>query len=420
MRTVIIGGGAVGLMTAYHLAREGTDVVVVDARATGRGAAEVNAGWFCPGESAPVPGPGMIAKSLKWMMRPDSPLYIQPSLDPNFARFMFGMWRACTGAHQREGYIASIALAQGSTGGYEEYRADGIDFELRTSGLLLAFTTPQNLEHHSANLDVAKRFGLDPEVLIGDDVRVKEPLLTDHVHGGIWFPHEQHLDPGALMQGLRRRLRELGAVIVENAPVTSVQRDGRRVTAITAGDEVIEADEFVLSAGAWSGRVGRHFDLSLPIRPGKGYSIDVPPLALSTCTNLSDAKVAVTPLHGRLRLAGTMEFGKLEEGHNAVRVAAILRAPERYLRGFEAPDPSTLEPRAGLRPMTPDGLPIIGRAPNFENLTLSTGHGMMGITFGPGSATAVADLVLRNRVSRYLEPFSPARFSRKLPRQFVA
>ena len=131
---VVIGGGAVGLISAYHLCRDGADVTIVDARQTGRGAAEVNAGWIVPAESAPVPGPGMISKSLKWMLRRDSPLYIRPSLDPVFVKFMIGMWRSCTASAQRAGFEANLRLAHGTVEAYEDYRADGVDFERATTG----------------------------------------------------------------------------------------------------------------------------------------------------------------------------------------------------------------------------------------------------------------------------------------------
>lgn len=407
----VVGGGAIGLLTAYHLARAGADVTIVEARATGRGAAEVNAGWVCPAESAPVPGPGMIAKSLKWMLHRDSPLYIRPSARPDFLRFMLGMSRACTGPAQRAGFEAHLRLAQGTVSAYDDYRAEGIDFELSHGGLLMAFTDRNNLDHHLANLDLVSRFGLEPQVLVDDDVRVHEPALSDRVHGGIFFPKELYLDPDALMRSLHRRLEALGVRIVEHAPVTAFRRTNRRITHVVAGTAPISADAVVLAAGAWTGALTRLAGHPIPVRPGKGYSIDVPPFGLRSSTNLSDAKVAVTPLQRNLRLAGTMEFGGLDEDLNQLRVDAILRAPRAYFRGWEPPRPASVTPRAGIRPMTPDGLPVIGRLGELENTYVSTGHGMLGITLGPGSAIAVTDLVLHGRRPDVLAPFSPARFT---------
>src|SRR5215467_247745 len=381
MRTVVIGGGVIGLTTAYDLAREGAEVVVLDARATGLGASAVNAGWFVPAEAMPVPGPKVVAQTLRWMLRPDSPVYIRPSPDPRFVAFMLRMWRHCNARDQRAGFEAHLRLADATAEALDGYRADGIDFEMHAAGLLMAFTQRENLEHHVGSLDLVRAHDLDPLALRGDDVRAHEPQLSDPVVGGIFFPHERHLDSRALVVGLHKRLLELGVRIVENAPVDAVEFRGtatgtRAVGAVRAGGGRHEGDAFVLAAGAWTGPLSALFGHRLPVRPGKGYSVDIPPVRLRSATNLSDAKVALTPYADRLRLAGTMEFAGLDENVNDVRVAAILRAPATYLRSWQPP---AEPPRAGagMRPMTPDGLPAIGAMPGLANTYVSTGHGML-------------------------------------------
>ncbi len=413
MHTVVIGSGVIGLTTAYHLAREGESVTLLDARGAGLGASEVNAGWICPAEAAPVPGPGVVLQSMKWMLRPDSPLYIRPSLRPSFIKFMLGMWGKSNARDQRAGFEGHLRLAQHSIETFDEYRADGMDFEMHNDGLLMAFTQKENLEHHLNNLDLVRRFELDPQVLVGDDVRVHEPLLSDNVYGGIYFPLERHVDPGAMTRALRQRLSELGVEIIDNAPVDRVEIAGTTVTEVHGGGRRFRGERFVLAAGAWTGPLSRLFHEPLPVRPGKGYSVDVPPYGLRSAVNLSDAKVAITPLNERLRLAGTMEFGSLDEKLNQVRVDAILRAPKTYFRGWEPPA-GPVTARAGMRPMTPDGMPIIGALGRLDNTYVSTGHGMLGVTLAPGTAAALTDLVLRGKHSPALLPFSPARFSGRI------
>ena len=411
MHTVIVGGGVIGLTTAYHLAREGETVTLVNARATGLGASDVNAGWVTPAESAPVPGPGLVLKSMKWMLHRDSPLYIRPSLRPEFLRFMLGMWRHCNAADQRLGFEGQLRLAQGSIETFDDYQADGIDFEMHTDGQVMAFMEKVNLEHHLEILDLVRQFDLEPQVLIGDDVRVREPKLADRVYGGIYHPHERHLDPGALMRGLHKRLVEMGVQIEEQVVIDAVDRDERRVRAVRGGDRVFAGDRFVLAAGAWTGQLSALFGHPLPVRPGKGYCVDLAPYGLRQAVNLADAKVAVTPLAGRLRLSGTMEFGGLDEDINPVRVAAILRAPTAYFRDWEPPTEPP-QAQAGCRPMTPDGKPFIGRLGTCENAYVSAGHGMMGVTLAPGTASALTELILRDRLSPDLNTFSPRRFTK--------
>lgn len=386
---------------------------MLDARSTGLGASDVNAGWIVPAESAPVPGPGLVLKSMKWMLRPDSPLYIRPSLRPAFLKFMLGMWRRCNYADQRLAFEGHLRLAQGSMESFDEYAADGMDVEMHADGLLMAFTERENLEHHLDNLDLVRQFDLDPTVLIGDAVRDREPRLSDRVFGGIFYPKERHLDPGSLMRGLHKRSQELGVQIEENTPVEGVSLVGDRVRAVRSGSRTFEADRFVLAAGAWTGPLSQLFGQPLPVRPGKGYSVDIAPYALRQAVNLADAKVAMTPLDGRLRLAGTMEFGGLDEDVNQVRVQAILRAPGAYFRDWEPPSTTPLA-QAGCRPMTPDGKPIIGQLGSLRNTFVSTGHGMLGITLAPGSAVALTDLMLHDRLTPDLNTFSPARFTKRI------
>jgi D-amino-acid dehydrogenase len=249
------------------------------------------------------------------------------------------------------------------------------------------------------------------EVLHGEALRALEPALSKQVSGGIYFKTERHLDPVTLMAALRSRCVQLGVTIIEDAPVETVEMRGNRVTAVRTPEMRVECDAVVLAAGAWSGALAAAFGLPLPVRAGKGYAIDCvpPPVQLRTMTNLSDAKVAVTPLDSRLRLAGTMEFGSHDEKVNEVRVAAILRAPSAYFSEWPT-DPPHVVAGAGMRPMTPDGLPILGAIPGLTNAFVSTGHGMMGVTLAAGTARVMGDLIVDGRLSPALIPFSSSRF----------
>jgi len=416
MHVTIIGGGVVGLTSAYQMARDGAEVTLVDARPTGRGASEVNAGWICPAEAAPVPAPGMIGQALRWMLRRDSPLYVRPSLEPSFVSFMLQMARHCNTTDFRSGMEALIRLSEGTMELLDGYRDDGIPFEMHSDGLLMAFLSAEKLADHRRDIDIAESSGLEPRVLIGDAVREHEPALSDAVHSGVFYPFERHLDPAALARSLRRRCLELGVEIVESTPIDRVEVSSTRATAVFARTTRFTADAYLLAAGAWSGPLSKRFGFSLPVRPGKGYSVDLPRFELRSPTYLTEAKVAATPLDQRLRLAGTMEFGRLDESIDPVRVGAIARAPQSFFRAWKM----TTRPEvgAGMRPMSPDGLPIIGRLGELSNFYVSTGHAMLGLTLAPSSAVAVSDLILHGRRVPVLDRFSPQRFRRRVRRRW--
>ena len=415
MRTVIIGGGVLGLTLGYELARHGAQVEIVDAREPGLGASAVNAGWVVPSEAAPVPGPGLILKSMKWMVRKDSPLYISPSVHPEHVKFMLGMWRRCNERDFRAGFQAHLALAESTNDILDDYARDGVTFDSYAQGLLMAFRDADNMDHHVEGLDLQAAFGLDPQVLEGDAIHQAEPALRNGLAGGIYFPHERHLDAASLTRGLRDRIIELGGTITESAPIDRVERLGDAIVAVRSGERRFTGDAFVVAAGAWTGKVTDLFGVPLPIRPGKGYSIDLAPapLHLRTAVNLSDAKIAMTPYSGRLRLSGTMEFAGMDEDVNVTRVQAILRGPAGYFDHWQTPA-SAPQAKAGMRPMTPDGMPIIGLLPGTANAYVSSGHGMLGVTLGPGTSRALADAILGRGYPPRLLPFSPTRFARRV------
>jgi D-amino-acid dehydrogenase len=417
MKVAIIGGGVIGLTTAYHLLWDKHEVTVIDAVRPGAGASHGNAGWIVPADAGPVPAPGMVLQALKWMLKRDSPLYVRPSLHPSFLRFMLAMARHCNSRDFRAAYRANLALCEGTLELLDSYAADGVAFEMHDAGLLMAFAEEQGLHEHAANLDIAREFGLDPQVLTGPEVAAREPALRPTLAGGLHFPHERHLRPDLLVSGLLARCRQLGATFLNDAPVTEARRDATvRALVTPRGD--IEADAYLLAAGAHSGPLSALFGHRLPVRPGKGYSIDYspPPVPLTSAVNLCDAKVAVTPLDGRLRLAGTMEFAGLDTVINPVRVAAIRDAPARYFADWHPQRDTASGPWAGARPMTPDGLPIIGRLPGLANAWVATGHGMLGVTLGPGTGRAMAQAIGTGTIPALLTPFDPQRFGARARR----
>lgn len=411
MRVVVVGAGVIGAASAYHLARNGHEVVVIEAGHIGTGASWGNAGWICPAETGPVAAPGMVLQGLKWMLKPDSPLYIKPQPSIPFVRFLLQTAAKCNERDFRAGLRANIAFFADSMDWFDEYLRDGVDYEMYNQGLLMAFLGQAKFEHHAHDLDIAEAAGLEPRRLVGDALREQEPALSDAVKAGIYYPFERGIRSETITPALVRRARELGVEIKENAPFEGIVTTAGRVTAVKTPEGRILCDAVVVAAGVWSGRVAKHFGVTLPIQPGKGYSIEYsnPSVQLRQPISFTERKCVGTPLGNSLRLAGTMEFSGFNPEVNHVRAEAIRRAPESFLRDWDSAQASA-EPWAGFRPMTPDSLCVVGKLGKFDNAYVAAGHGMYGVTLAPATATAVVEMVETRRVPERLAQFSPSRF----------
>jgi D-amino-acid dehydrogenase len=410
MKVVVVGSGIIGLAAAYSLARRGCEVVIVGDRAPGSGASSNNAGWVVPAESGPVPGPGIILETMRSMAKPDSPVYVRPAASPGFIRFMVGMLRASNATAYRSAFEATARLARGTMEELDAWAADGLAFEMHADGEVRAYLDAAEHAKAAADLPAYERAGFEPASLTGDEARTLVPELSDAVAGAIRFPNERHVRPATVVSALVARLDTLGVARLDGA-VTAAWALPSGGVELRGGFGTVRADAVVIAAGAWSARVARMLGATLPIRPGKGYSVDYVPaqLAMRSVVMLAEAHCAVTPLDGATRVAGTMEFGGLDERISAVRLRAIRLAPGSYFRGWD-PDAPSQAPSAGLRPMTPDGLPVIGRLRPFDHVYVASGHAMLGLTLAPRTGALVASMILDGGTPDVLAPFSPRRF----------
>ena len=410
---VVVGAGVIGLCAARELRRRGWEVVVVDGRRPGAGASHGNAGWIVPGHSAPVPAPGLVRTSMRWMLRSDSPLYIRPRAEVGFARWLLRFWRSCNARAFGEGQSALAALNRRTFDLFDELERDGLEFELCREGLLFAYTGRAGLEHDLRGLEALRPYGYGtPPVLDGDAMRALEPALSDRVIAGFHVPLERHLRPDRLVSALAERLTSEGVEIRSGTPATGFVRSGGAVTAVETPAGAVVADAVLIAAGAWSGKISRLAGAPLPIEAGKGYSLDYapPPRPVNRPISLHGVRVAVTPLVGSVRLAGTMELSGINEQIRPERVAAVARAGAAFLRDWPADPARAATVWTGMRPLTPDGLPVIGLLAGFGNLAVATGHGMLGLTLAPATGEAVADLLTDGRSPAVLLPFAPGRF----------
>jgi D-amino-acid dehydrogenase len=275
--------------------------------------------------------------------------------------------------------------------------------------------TRHALDEEMRTADIGRGLGIDSEILDAKAVAALDPGIRMDVEGAVYFPGDRHMTPDRFVDAMQRRLVASGVAFVWNAEVTSWRiGDGRHVRAAVIRDgREIEADEFVLAGGSWTPQLAHELGLTLPIEAGKGYSLTLPtPRRLpSICAILTEARLAVTPMGGALRFAGTMEIAGLDETINPVRVRGIIAAATTYYPEISTADFAGIAPWRGLRPCSPDGMPYIGRTFRYANLAIASGHAMMGMSLGPVTGRLVAELLSGETPRLDLSLVSPDRYA---------
>jgi len=398
VKVAVVGGGVVGLSCAFALTRGGADVTVYERGRVGEGCSRGNTGWICPGLSAPLPAPGVMGGALRGMLHRDSPLLISPLLGPSFLRWSWGFWRASSRERYRAGLEATVALTKSAFADYDDLREAGVEFEMHSTGMLVAALTEPGLDEYAAMLTEAEEAGYEGPVRVisGDEARELDPALSEAVIGGVHAPSERYVRPESVSNGLAAWLRGNGAKVEESTAVHDV--------------EELDADAVVVAAGAWSG--GLLGDGRFPMEAAKGYSITAKSSGTlpSHALYLSEGKVGTSTYDGGLlRIAGIFDLTGIDETLKRKRIDAIVRSSAAFLKNWE-PEEIELE-WAGLRPYPSDGLPVIGAVPGREGLYVATGHGRMGITLGPITGKLTAQVILEGAAPRELEPFRIERFS---------
>lgn len=402
---IVVGAGAVGAATAAELSRRGRSVLVLDRGPDwAAGASWGNAGLLCPSHAGPWASTADVAQGIRWMTRPDSPLGVRPQ--PVLVPFL-GRLLALSASRVAESRALSRDLCLQSLHLHERLATEA-DTGFRRDGLLDTYWTEAGLERGRAGAAEHQRTGVTCQVLDRDAVREAEPHLAGDVVGGVLFPDEAHCEPAAYVRAEADRALGAGTRFVGRAEVLDADTTTREVRLRTT-QGTFAADEVVIAAGSWSRPLARRLGARLALQPGKGYTVDLTAgerVPLRRPLMLQEARVAVTPLADRLRLAGTMEFAGFDESINRRRVDAVLRSGVAALPTWATATVQRIW--AGFRPCTPDGLPLIGRLRGEPRITLATGHAMLGLTLAPVTAVLVADL-FDDRPDPRLDALSPAR-----------
>lgn len=407
---VILGGGVIGLACAVALLRAGRSVTVLERGTVGCGSSHGNCGTITP-DLLPLNAPGTVSKGLKWLLKPDAPLRITPTPSPALLRWLLAFARRCNDADYRRTARLKCELLQHSRSLLERWIVDEkLDCEFTANGNLTVYRDPSAFANTADEVALWHELGVAVETLDGDACRAREPTLNDSIIGGHFHPGDAQLRPDRYASELARVVRESGGSIHEHCEVHDLHNAGNRISAVDSTVGLLPADEVLMALGAWSPLLGKRLGLRLPIQPGKGYSITYTPPSLAPHLPLilQERSVCVTAWPSGYRLGSTMEFSGYDESLNRRRLDALRRGAAEYLH--EPEGPLVEEEWYGWRPMTPDDLPIIGRSAKWPNLTLATGHGMLGVSLSAITGQLIAELLCGRETALNLQPFSPSRF----------
>ena len=422
---VVIGAGIVGASTAWHLAKRGFDVTLLDRetpRAISDGASGGNAGLLSIGHY-PLTRPGVSMRGLKWMFSRTAPLYIKPRLDRELVEWLWNFHLHCNKRHLDRCMEVLCAMGWQTLEVLEGIIAEeSIQCDYARDGWLDVVMKPENMAHAEAEAKSLERFGYRWERIDRDELRRRDPCFKAEVAGAIHMKDSAHCAPNDLIAGLIRALPKHGVALRFDATVKSFRKmpSGKVTGVVLESGETIAADTVVLCAGVWSDALGRLAGVKIPMQGARGYhlqvdypELDAPP-SPSTGMVLHETFVAVTPMlrdgKRQLRLAGTLEIGPLDQPWMRERLGMLLKGTHAYLEGLDRLKPAS--EWAGYRPCTSDGMPAIGGVRAKPGLFVATGHAMMGMTLGPVTGKAMAQIVAGEKPCFDVSMLDPARFGR--------
>lgn len=411
---VVVGGGVIGVSCAYYLARGGAVVTLLERERLGAGASSGNAGTVSAGHP-PLNRPGRIRQAVLNMVDPASPLYVKPRWDPALWRWLLGFARYCTDAHVEYCMGVMAPLGKDALSLFDQLiEEERIECGYRADGYYDVCRTERGLSGARHEASIIRRYGYHPEELDGDELRRREPALAGDIIGGVFYPDAATLEPFRFLERLADAARRHGAVIREAVDVGAVRIENGRAGGVTlATGESLGADAVVLATGPYSRGLAASIKIKIPVQPGKGYHRDVevgpngaPPLRVACVLN--ESSVFCTPMGTTVRFAGTMEFSGENRVMRPARLAQMTAAARGAFPGLGSARP--VSEWCGLRPVSVDGLPIVGPLPGVDGLHLATGHGMLGLTLGPVTGEMVARAILGEGDAR-IEPLAPGRFA---------
>ncbi len=411
---LIVGGGIIGLCTAYYAIRRGHRVTILERGEPGHDSCAIgSAGMIVPSHFVPLAAPGMVGLGIRMMWNPESPFYIRPRLNFELANWGFKFCRAATRSHVERSAPLLRDLSLASRRCFEELdSALGGELGLVKRGLLMLCRSEHSLREETEAAHKARSLGIPAQILTPVETAELEPGIRMNILGSVYYPQDCHLHPQRLLASLTRAIENHGARLLCSTEVIGWSVRNGRIQAVKTRQGEISADEYVLAGGSWSPQIARGLGIRLPMQAGKGYSFTLPdPKSIpGICAILTEARVAVTPLETGLRFGGTMEIAGLDLSINQRRVNGIIKSIPTYFPDFNPDDFTNLPVWCGLRPCSPDGLPYLGRVASYQNLSLATGHAMMGLSLGPITGKLMTEILSDEKPAIDLSLLNPNRY----------
>lgn len=401
-KVIVAGGGIIGMCAAYYLKKEGHDVVVIERGDLKSGTSFGNAGYISPSHFIPLASPGIIAKGMKWMMSSTSPFYIKPRLNMDLIKWGLTFWKRSGQSTMERNIPHMNAILQLSRELTSEIKNDlGNNFRMEEKGCLMLYKSELTEKHEIELAKEAAELNIETQIFNAKEIQQMEPDVEVNVRGGILYPIDCHLHPGDLMATIKKYLDDNGVEFKLNTTITGFEKNAGVITKIITDNGDVTGDEYLLATGSWLPLVTKDLEIEILLQAGKGYSMTFENVSrnIKYPAILVDDRVAMTPMGADLRMGGTMEISGLGSPTLMKRVNSIFSAAKSYYPNLPVEFPKPEKIWSGLRPLSPDGLPYIGRHSAYKNLVIAGGHAMLGISLAAATGKLIEEIIAHKKTS---------------------
>ncbi|HEU5366477.1 MAG TPA: FAD-dependent oxidoreductase [Hanamia sp.] len=412
-KIIIVGGGVNGLCAAYYLQKSNCEVTIIDSGDISNNCSFGNMGFLSPSHFVPLASPGIISEGLKYMLSSTSPFYIKPRLNMPFIQWALKFYQNSNQKTVEKNSPHLSELLNLSRRLMNEIRDDiGDIFDMEEIGCMMMCHSQKAFEDELKLLEGAKKFNLEVEVLNREELQKHEPDVELDIYGALLFKDDAHIHPGKFILAIKNYLEKNGVNFQLNTTVTGFKKNHKKIESVITDKGIFTADEIVLAGGSWLAKLARMAGVKLLLEGGKGYShtYEYVEKNIRYPAILVDGRCAITPWHHMLRIGGTMEFSGINDNVLIKRMEGIFNSVKKFYPGLKIDFPPKDKIWTGLRPVSPDGLPYLGKAPGLDNLLISGGNAMLGISQGAAAGQIISDIIEKRSTPIDISAFKVGRF----------